>query len=279
MLSGTDEPGCHEHPSAVVPAVDTSMSGADRPARCRRRSRHRLTTRRIGSDKSPGACHHSPIGQWRGHGPVHGRLDRGELEGWLSHGFRNLSARGQLRPNVCRSRGGADAGRRGGLARAGRRTPFGGQLVSIGGFGIDRRVVAGPRVGVDERGGRVVRGMAQATAAQAEETGAQAKSAAAAYQTAFTSTVPPPMVAANRSQLMTLIATNLFGRNTQAIAANEAQYGRDVGPGRRGDVRLRSFLGIRDPAVAVHPATAKHQPRRPGRPGRRGHPSHRHGRR
>ncbi len=65
----------------------------------------------------------------------------------------------------------------------------------------------------------------QATAAQAEETAAQAKSAAAAYQTAFMSTVPPAMVAANRSQLMTLIATNVFGRNTQAIAANEAQYG------------------------------------------------------
>ena len=64
-----------------------------------------------------------------------------------------------------------------------------------------------------------------ATAAQAEETAAQAKAAAAAYQTAFTSTVPPAMVAANRSQLMTLIATNVFGRNTQAIAANEAQYG------------------------------------------------------
>ena len=64
-----------------------------------------------------------------------------------------------------------------------------------------------------------------ATAAQAEETAAQAKAAAAAYQTAFASTVPPPMVAANRSQLMTLVATNLFGRNTQAIAANEAQYG------------------------------------------------------
>ena len=65
----------------------------------------------------------------------------------------------------------------------------------------------------------------RATAAQAEETGAQAKSAAAAYQAAFTATVPPPMVAANRSLLSTLIATNLFGRNTQAIAANEAQYG------------------------------------------------------
>ncbi len=65
----------------------------------------------------------------------------------------------------------------------------------------------------------------RATATQAEQTGAQAKSAAAAYQTAFTATVPPPMVAANRSQLATLIATNLFGRNTQAIAVNEAQYG------------------------------------------------------
>jgi PPE-repeat protein len=63
-----------------------------------------------------------------------------------------------------------------------------------------------------------------ATAAQAEQTAAQAKSAAAAYQTAYMSTVPPTMVAANRSQLMTLIATNVFGRNTQAIAANEAQY-------------------------------------------------------
>jgi PPE-repeat protein len=64
-----------------------------------------------------------------------------------------------------------------------------------------------------------------ATAAQAEEAAAQAKAAAAAYQTAFTSIVPPPMVAANRSRLTTLVATNIFGRNTQAIAANEAQYG------------------------------------------------------
>jgi PPE-repeat protein len=63
-----------------------------------------------------------------------------------------------------------------------------------------------------------------ATATQAEETAAQAKTAAAAYQTAFTSTVPPPMVVANRSRLMTLVATNLFGRNTQKIAATEAQY-------------------------------------------------------
>jgi PPE-repeat protein len=63
-----------------------------------------------------------------------------------------------------------------------------------------------------------------ATAAQAEETAAQAKAAASAYQTAFMSIVPPQTVAANRSRLTTLVATNIFGRNTQAIAAAEAQY-------------------------------------------------------
>lgn len=62
------------------------------------------------------------------------------------------------------------------------------------------------------------------TAAQAEETSAQVQAVAMAYQTAFSATVPPPIVAANRSQLMALIATDVFGMNTQAIAATEAQY-------------------------------------------------------
>jgi len=63
-----------------------------------------------------------------------------------------------------------------------------------------------------------------ATAAQAEHTAAQAKAAAAGYEVAFASTVPPPVIAANRSLLMTLVATNFFGQNTAAIAATEAQY-------------------------------------------------------
>jgi PPE-repeat protein len=62
------------------------------------------------------------------------------------------------------------------------------------------------------------------TAGQAAETGAQARLAAAAYESAFTSTVPPALVAANRSLLAALVATNFLGQNTPAIAATEALY-------------------------------------------------------
>src|ERR1700761_4491016 len=57
-----------------------------------------------------------------------------------------------------------------------------------------------------------------ATAAQAEETANQAMAAAAAYEAAFASTVPPAVVAANRSLLAVLVATNFLGQNTPAIA-------------------------------------------------------------
>jgi len=63
-----------------------------------------------------------------------------------------------------------------------------------------------------------------AAAAQAEDTAGQARAAAAAYETAFTMTVPPPVIAANRVLLMTLVATNFFGQNTPAIMATEADY-------------------------------------------------------
>ncbi|ORV17874.1 PPE family protein [Mycobacterium celatum] len=63
------------------------------------------------------------------------------------------------------------------------------------------------------------------TAEQAEQTAAQATAAAAAHAAAFAMTVPPPVIAANRAQLATLVATNVLGQNTPAIAATEAQYG------------------------------------------------------
>ncbi len=63
-----------------------------------------------------------------------------------------------------------------------------------------------------------------ATAAQAEQAADQATAAAAAFETAFAMTVPPPMIAANRSLLMALVTTNFLGQNTPAIAATEAHY-------------------------------------------------------
>ncbi|EUA29926.1 PPE family protein [Mycobacterium xenopi 4042] len=50
------------------------------------------------------------------------------------------------------------------------------------------------------------------TAGQAEEAASQAKAGAAAYEEALASTVPPPLIAANRAQLTALVATNLLGR-------------------------------------------------------------------
>jgi PPE-repeat protein len=62
------------------------------------------------------------------------------------------------------------------------------------------------------------------TAADAEQTGYQARAAAAAYEAAYAMTVPPAAIAANRAQLAALVATNILGQNTPAIAANEALY-------------------------------------------------------
>jgi PPE-repeat protein len=62
------------------------------------------------------------------------------------------------------------------------------------------------------------------TAAQSEQAAGQARMAASAYDAAFAMTVPPLVIAANRSLLMSLIATNILGQNTAAIAATEAHY-------------------------------------------------------
>ncbi|MDM4143263.1 MULTISPECIES: PPE family protein [Mycobacterium] len=63
-----------------------------------------------------------------------------------------------------------------------------------------------------------------AVANLSEQTASQARAAAAAFDAAHAMTVPPPEISANRSLLMTLVATNFFGQNTAAIAATEAQY-------------------------------------------------------
>ncbi|BCI86734.1 hypothetical protein NIIDMKKI_19400 [Mycobacterium kansasii] len=64
-----------------------------------------------------------------------------------------------------------------------------------------------------------------ATAAHAELTATHARAAVSAYEAAFAATVPPPVIAANRALLATLVATNILGQNGPAIAATEARYG------------------------------------------------------
>lgn len=63
-----------------------------------------------------------------------------------------------------------------------------------------------------------------ATAAQAEQAAARATAAAAAFDEAYAAVVPPPMIAANRSAQATLVATNVLGQNTAAIATLDAEY-------------------------------------------------------
>ncbi|KZS60831.1 PPE family protein [Mycobacterium ostraviense] len=62
-------------------------------------------------------------------------------------------------------------------------------------------------------------------ATQAELAANKATAAAAAYEAAHAATVPPQLVALNRAELAQLLAANVFGQYTNAIAALETQYG------------------------------------------------------
>jgi PPE-repeat protein len=68
-------------------------------------------------------------------------------------------------------------------------------------------------------------GWLNTTSGQLREAATQAMASAAAYETAFSASIPPPVIAANRATLAALVATNILGQNTPAIAANEAMYG------------------------------------------------------
>lgn len=63
-----------------------------------------------------------------------------------------------------------------------------------------------------------------ATATEAERAADYTRAAAGAYEIAYAATVPPSEVAANRSLLALLVATNLLGQHSPAIAATEARY-------------------------------------------------------
>jgi PPE-repeat protein len=92
-----------------------------------------------------------------------------------------------------------------------------------------------------------------AAAGQAEQTAGQARAAAGAYQVALTSMVPLPEIAANRTQLAALTATNVFGQNTPAIATTEAQYGEMWA---QDATTMYSYAGSSAAASRVTPFTA-----------------------
>jgi PPE-repeat protein len=100
-----------------------------------------------------------------------------------------------------------------------------------------------------------------ATAAQAGETAVQAKAAVAAYEAAFASTVPPPAIAANRSLLMALVATNFLGQNTPAIAAAEAQYAEMWA---QDATAMYGYAGSSASATALTPFSSPHHNTDPG---------------
>ena len=100
-----------------------------------------------------------------------------------------------------------------------------------------------------------------ATARQAEQTASQARVAADAYQTAFAATVPPQAVAANRSLLTRLVATNLFGQNTSAIATTEAQYAEMW---TQDAVAMSGYSSSAASATTLTPFTAPRQNTDPG---------------
>ena len=84
------------------------------------------------------------------------------------------------------------------------------------------------------------------------------------------------MIAANRTQLASLTATNVFGQNTPAIAANEAQYGEMWA---QDATAMYGYAGNSAAASTVTPFTAAPPTTNPagvGQSGRRGHPGHRH---
>ena len=100
-----------------------------------------------------------------------------------------------------------------------------------------------------------------ATAGQAEQTAIQAKAAAAAYEEAFALTVPPPVIAANRSLLMALVATNFFGQNTPAIAVTEAQYAEMWA---QDAAAMYGYAGSSASATVLTPFSPPHQNTDPG---------------
>jgi PPE-repeat protein len=93
------------------------------------------------------------------------------------------------------------------------------------------------------------------TATHAEQAGTQANAAATGFESAFAMTVPPAVVAANRAELAMLVATNVVGQNTPAIAATEAQYAEMWA---QDAAAMNGYASASSAATQLTPLTAPH---------------------
>ncbi|WP_372511587.1 PPE family protein [Mycobacterium gordonae] len=106
-------------------------------------------------------------------------------------------------------------------------------------------------------------GWLSAAALRAERTAAQARAAAAAYESALAMTVPPPLITANRQQLMSLSETNLLGQNSPAIEALQAEYAEMWA---QDAAAMFSYAASSEAASTLLPFTAPTQAADPGGP-------------
>lgn len=67
-------------------------------------------------------------------------------------------------------------------------------------------------------------GWLSASATQAADAAGQARAVVSVFEAARAATVPPIAVAVNRSEILQLVWSNLFGQNAPAIAAIEGIY-------------------------------------------------------
>ncbi|OBH52944.1 hypothetical protein A5685_00730 [Mycobacterium colombiense] len=89
-----------------------------------------------------------------------------------------------------------------------------------------------------------------AVAARSEHAATQLTAAAGAHQSAFTATVPPPEIAGNRTQRMSLVSTNCLGQRSPAIANVDGEY--DAMWARNADA-MHAYAEAAAAAVAMAP--------------------------
>ncbi|MFZ0714139.1 PPE family protein [Mycobacterium sp.] len=99
------------------------------------------------------------------------------------------------------------------------------------------------------------------TSGQLQEAATKAMSSAAAYQTAYSSSIPPATILANRTQLAQLVAKNTLGQYTAAIAANEAQYGEFWA---QDAAAMMGYAAASSAAATLSPLTPPEQNTNPG---------------